>query len=125
MAVVTSGAEIAMQAVLELRPLGPVTQDELEAATMEVEDVLASHALDLTEGASASANLSTGSIEIDLLITGASAGELHQKVALVVTQLDGHCSINIAPLGERVEIPRMAIASSSTHVLPLAEVACG
>lgn len=91
---------IEMEAVLRLAPVHPVGREELEDATMEVEQVLDQYALAITDGASASANLKTGCIEIDIVLTGASMGELHQKVAIVVTQLDRYCdSMRIAPLG--------------------------
>lgn len=94
------GQMIEMEAVLRLAPVHPVEREELEDATMEVEQVLDQYALAITDGASASANFETGCIEIDTVLTGASMGELHQKVALIVTQLDRYCdSMRIAPLG--------------------------
>jgi hypothetical protein len=104
----TVGQTIEMEAVLRLAPIRPVGREELEDATMEVEQMLDQYALQVTDGASASANFETGCIEIDIVLTGASMGELHQKVALIVTQLD-RGSLRIAPLG----------AAQSAH-LPLA-----
>jgi len=95
----TVGQAIEMEAVLRLAPVHPVGREELENATMEVEQALDQYALPITDGASASANLAAGCIEIDIVLTGASMGELHQKVALIVTQLDRYCdSVRIAPL---------------------------
>lgn len=94
----TVGQAIEMEAVLRLAPMHPVEREELEDATMEVEQVLDQYALPITDGASASANLATGCIEIDIVLTGASMGELHQMVALIVTQLDRYCdTVRIAP----------------------------
>jgi hypothetical protein len=93
------GQTIEMEAVLHLAPARPVTRADLEDATMEVERALEQYALDITDGASASANFGTPSIEIDLVLTGGSIGELYQKVALIVTQIDRYCSLQIAPLG--------------------------
>jgi hypothetical protein len=93
------GQTIEMEAVLRLAPARPVTRADLEDATMEVERALEQYALDITDGASASANFGTPSIEIDLVLTGGSIGELYQKVALIVTQIDRYCSLQIAPLG--------------------------
>lgn len=105
---------IEMEAVLCLAPVHAVHREELEDATMEVEQVLDQHALDLTDGASASANFETGCIEIDFVLTGASMGELHQKVALIVTQLDRYCSLRIAPLGTTP--PQLAVQGSQTRL---------
>ena len=106
-----AGQTIEMEAVLRLAPVHSVEREELEDATMEVEQVLDQHALPITGGASASANLDAGCIEIDIVLTGASMGELHQMVALIVTQLDRYCdSVRIAPLG---------VAQSAAAHLPL------
>lgn len=90
---------IEMEAVLCLAPMKAVGREALEDATMEVEQALDQHALEITDGASASANFEAGCIEIDFVLSGASMGELHQKVALIVTQLDRYCGLPIAPLG--------------------------
>jgi hypothetical protein len=106
----TVGQMIEMEAVLRLAPVHPVGREELEDATMEVEQVLDQYALAITDGASASANLAAGCIEIDIVLTGASMGELHQKVALVVTQLDRYCdSVRIAPLGVAQPAPALPL----------------
>jgi hypothetical protein len=93
------GQTIEMEAILRLAPARPVTRADLEDATMEVERVLEQYALEITDGASASANFETPSIEIDIVLTGGSIGELYQKVALIVTQIDRYCSLQVAPLG--------------------------
>jgi len=75
------GQTIEMEAILRLAPARSVTRADLEDATMEVERVLEQYALEITDGASASANFETPSIEIDIVLTGGSIGELYQKVA--------------------------------------------
>jgi len=105
---------IEMETVLCLAPVHTVDREELEDATMEVDQVLDQYALDLTDGASASANFETGCIEIDFVLTGASMGELHQKVALIVTQLDQYCSLRIAPLGTTPQ--QLAVQGSQTRL---------
>lgn len=120
----TSGQTIEMEAVLRLAPVHPVSREELEEATMEVEQVLDQYALSITDGASASANFATGSVEIDLVLTGTTMGELHQKVALVVTQLDRYCdSMRIAPLGTKpVHLP-LELQGSQTRLRTSSEPA--
>jgi hypothetical protein len=105
---------IEMEAVLCLAPVRAIDRAELEDATMEVEQVLDQYALDLTDGASASANLEAGCIEIDFVLTGASMGELHQKVALIVTHLDRYCSLRIAPIGTAPQ--QLALQGSQTRL---------
>jgi len=107
---------IEMEAVLCLAPVHSVSRGELEEATMEVEQVLDQYALAITDGASASANFETGCIEIDFVLTGASMGELHQKVALIVTQLDRYCSLRIAPLGSTPGQLPLALQGSQTRL---------
>ena len=68
------------------------------------------------DGASASANFETGCIEIDIMLTGASMGELHQKVALIVTQLDRYCSLRIAPLGVAAAHLPLTLQGSQTRL---------
>jgi hypothetical protein len=104
---------IEMETVLCLAPTNTVGREELEDATMEVEQVLDEYALAITDGASASANLETGCIEIDFVLSGTSMGELHQKVALIVTQLDRYCSLRIAPLGAAQQ--PLAVQGSQTR----------
>jgi hypothetical protein len=117
-----TGQTIEMEAVLRLAPVAEVTREALEDATMEVEQVLESHALAITDGASASANFETSSVEIDIVLTGASVGELHQKVALIVTQLDRYCdSMRIAPLGTSPEHMPLALQGSQTRLRSVPE----
>jgi hypothetical protein len=105
---------IEMEAILGLAPVKPVGREELERATMEVERVLDDHVLEITGGASASANFETGHIEIDLVLTGATMSELYQKVALIVTQLDRYCdSMLVAPLSAgAANLPTMEVQGS-------------
>lgn len=114
-----AGQMIEMEAILSLAPVNPVDRESLEAATMEVENVLDQHALGITEGASASANFDTGTIEIDVVLTGETMSELYQKVALVVTQLDRHCgSLSVAPLAPgATNLPAMAVQGSQMRRL--------
>ncbi len=108
---------IEMEAILRLAPVNTVSREALEDATMEVDQVLEQYALSITDGASASANFETGSVEIDIVLTGASMGELHQKVALIVTQLDRYCdSMRIAPLGTQPEHLPLALQGSQTRL---------
>jgi hypothetical protein len=93
------GQGFELEAVLRLAPARPLTRAELEDATMEVEHALELHVLDVTDGASASANFETPCVEIDVVLTGGSIAELYQRVALIVTQIDRYCSMNVAPLG--------------------------
>jgi hypothetical protein len=110
----TDAQTIEMEAILGLAPVNPVPREGLEAAAMEVEQVLDQHALGITDGASASANFKTGTIEVDLTLTGETMSELYQKVALIVTQLDRHCSsMRVAPLTpDDTNLPAMAVQGS-------------
>lgn len=113
----TTGQMIEMEAILCLAPVDPVSREALEDATMEVDQVLEQYALAITDGASASANFETGSVEIDIVLTGASMGELHQKIALIVTQLDRYCNtMRIAPLGTHPEHLPLALQGSQTRL---------
>jgi hypothetical protein len=112
-----TGQTIEMEAILRLAPVNAVSREALEEATMEVDQVLEQYALAITDGASASANFETGCVEIDIVLTGASMGELHQKVALIVTQLDRYCdSLRIAPLGTQREHMSLALQGSQTRL---------
>jgi len=112
----TPHSVLTMEAVVRLAPVQRVSSEELEDATMEVERTLAEHTLDLTDGASASANFAEGTVEIDLQLTGGSVGELHQRIALVITQLDRYCGLNIG-LPSDIPRPPMTVQSSATQVL--------
>jgi hypothetical protein len=107
----TPDAMFEMQALVKLAATRPTPREVLEAATMEVQQALDEHLLDLADGASASANFTEGCIEIDALLTGGSTAELHQRLALILTQLDQYCSVSIAP-------PPMAVRSHEAHVVP-------
>ena len=110
----TIGQIIQSTAILNLAPVHRVDREALEAATMEVEQVLEQHALGITEGASATANFESCSIEIDVVLQGETMGELYQKMALIVTQLDQHCTIMaVAPLSpDQTNLPAMAVQGS-------------
>lgn len=113
------GQAIEMEAILTLAPVDPVRRDALEDITMDVERVLDEHMLSITDGASASTNLDTGCIEVDVTLTGATMSELYQKVALIVTQLDRYCAINIAPLAPgATHIPPVTVQGSQMHRVP-------
>lgn len=118
-----STPEITMEAVIRLQPTMPVSREDLEFATMEVERALDEHTVDLADGASASANFKDGVIEIDLRLEGCSVGELHQKVTLVITQLDQYCGLNIAPLKQHGNaqaipaLPPISVRSSEAQVV--------
>jgi hypothetical protein len=114
-----TGQMIEMETILGLAPANPVDRGALEAATMEVEQVLEQHALGITEGASASANFETETIEIDVVLRGETMSELYQKVALIVTQLDRHCnSMRVAPLTPgAADLPAMAVQGSQMRRL--------
>jgi type II secretory pathway component PulF len=107
-----------MSAVLRLTPVVPISREELEAATMHVESVLAEHTNSITEGASASANFADCSIEIDLMLDGSSVGELHEKLAQVITQLEQHSEFNIAPRPAVADLvgPALVVRSTATQV---------
>lgn len=109
----------AMSAVLRLAPTARMSREQLEDATLRVEEALAEHAKDLTDGASASANFADCSIEIDLLLDGASVGELHEKLAQVILRLEEHCNISIAPAPSTTEIvaPSLALTSTASQVV--------
>ncbi len=113
------GQTIEMEAILGLAPVNPVDRESLEAVTMEVEQVLEQHALGITDGTSASANFETGAIEIDVVLTGETMSELYQKVALIVTQLDRHCSsMRVAPpTPGAADLPAMAVQGSQMRRL--------
>jgi hypothetical protein len=109
----TVGQMIEMEAVLGLAPAQPIGREGLEDTTMEVERVLDQYAVSITDGASASANFEMGCIEVDLVLRGATMGELYQKVALVVTQLDRYCGMDIAPLEPgAMHLPPIAVQGS-------------
>jgi len=109
----TTGQMIEMEAVLGLAPVHPVARTALEDTTMEVERVLHEYVLAITDGASASANFETGCIEVDVVLTGATMSELYQKVALIVTQLDRYCGMNIAPFEPgAMHLPPIAVQGS-------------
>jgi hypothetical protein len=104
---------IEMEAILTLAPVSQVARDALEDVTMDVERVLDERVLPITDGASASANFETGCIEVDITLVGATMPELYQKVALIVTQLDRYCDINIAVLHpEATNLPAMTVQGS-------------
>lgn len=104
---------IEMEAIVGLAPVNPVSREKLEEAAIEVERVLDEHALAITDGASASANFETRCVEIDIVLTGATMGELYQKIALIVTQLDRHSSMRVAPLTPgATNLPVMAVQGS-------------
>jgi hypothetical protein len=100
---VGAGQTIEMEAIVGLAPVNAVGRAALEDATMDVERVLDEYVLPITNGASASANFEKECIEVDIILNGATMGELYQKVALIVTQLDRYCDINIAPLAPGTE----------------------
>jgi hypothetical protein len=109
---------IEMEAILALAPVGAVERGALENATMDVERVLDEYVLPITNGASASANFERCCIEVDLVLEGSTVGELYQKVALIVTQLDRYCDINIAPLGPNaVALPPMTVQGSQIRTV--------
>jgi hypothetical protein len=109
----------AMSAVLRLAPTASISREQLEEATMRVEEALAGHANDLTDGASASANFVDCSIEIDLLLDGASVGELHEKLAQVIMRLEQHLDFSITPRPSTAEIvgPALAVTSTASQVV--------
>lgn len=109
----------AMSAVLRLSPTTRISREQLEEATLQVEEALAEHANDLTDGASASANFAECSIEIDLLLDGASVGELHEKLAQVILRLEQHCNVSIAPGPSAAEIvaPALAVTSTASQIV--------
>lgn len=110
---VATGQTIEMEGILSLAPVDPVGREALEDATMDVERVLDEYVLAITNGASASANFENGSIEVDIVLQGATMSELYQKVALIVTQLDRYCDLNIAPLGPHAtNLPPMTVQGS-------------
>jgi hypothetical protein len=87
---------ITLDAVVTLAPQRAVGREELEVATMDVQEKLDAHANDIADGASASANFETGCVEIDLTIEGYSVGELYQRIGVVIDRLARHCEIDIA-----------------------------
>jgi hypothetical protein len=107
-----------MTAILRLAPVVPVSREELEAATMHVESVLAEHANSITDGASASANFADCSIEIDLQLDGSSVAELHEKLAQVIKQLEQHGDLNLVPRPAAADIvgPALVVRSTATQV---------
>ncbi len=108
-----AGQTIEMEAILTLAPVNAVGREALEDVTMDVERVLDEYVLPITNGASASANFETRCIEVDIVLHGAAVGELYQKVALIVTQLDRYCDINIAPLNPgATDLPLMTVQGS-------------
>jgi hypothetical protein len=107
----TAGQTITMEAVLGLAPVTPVSREELEDLTMEVEAALEERVVDLTDGASASANFEDGCIEVDVILDGSTMSELCQKVALIVTQLDRHCESMNIEIGPG-ELPPIAVQGS-------------
>lgn len=114
----TAGQTIEMEAILTLAPVNAVDREALEDATMDVERVLDEYVLPITNGASASANFETGCIEVDIVLNGATVGELYQKVALVVTQLDRYCDISIAPLSPgATDLPPMTVQGSQIRTV--------
>lgn len=114
-----AGQTIEMEAILTLAPVGAVARDALEDATMDVERALDEYVLGITDGASASADFKKGCIEVDVTLTGATVGELYQKVALIVTQLDRYCTISIAPLQPgAADLPAMTVLGSQMRRLP-------
>lgn len=72
-----------------------VPRDVLEQLTEDVEDVLSEHVADIAPGASASANFAENSIEIDLVLEGASPAEVHQRLAEVIARLQQHGGLRI------------------------------
>lgn len=109
---------IEMEAILALAPVHAAEREALEDATMDVERVLDEYVLPITNGASASANFERGCIEVDIVLEGSTVGELYQKVALIVTQLDRYCEINIAPLGPHaVNLPPMTVQGSEIRTV--------
>jgi hypothetical protein len=108
-----------MSAVLRLSPTARMSREQLEEATLRVEEALAEHATDLTDGASASANFADCSIEIDLLLDGASVGELHEKLAQVILRLEEHCNVSIRPGPSAAELvaPALAVTSTASQVM--------
>ncbi|MGP0101577.1 MAG: hypothetical protein ACLPUT_08155 [Solirubrobacteraceae bacterium] len=114
----TAGQTIEMEAILTLAPVNTPGREALEDATMDVERVLDEYVLPITDGASASANFETGCIEVDIVLNGATVGELYQKVALIVTQLDRYCEINIAPLSPgATDLPSMTVQGSQIRTV--------
>jgi hypothetical protein len=110
---VAAGQIIEMEGILALEPTNQVGREALEDATMDVERVLDEYVLPITNGASASANFENGSIEVDIVLQGATVGELYQKIALIVTQLDRYCDLNIAlPGPHATNLPHMTVQGS-------------
>jgi len=114
----TTGQTVEIEAIVRLAPLAPVSRETLEEATIDVEQVLAQQTLEITGGASASANLQTGSIEIDVALTGETMGELAQKLALIVTRLDHHYeSTRLSPPSCDTGLPAWSVRESQMRRL--------
>ena len=106
MASASATMRMALEGVIQLMPAVPVPREELEAATLHVQDVLDEHTNDITNGASASANFARGCIEIDLVVEGESIGELHQRIAVVIGRLEQYCEIPIGSGTQTAPLPQ-------------------
>jgi hypothetical protein len=111
---------VTAEVILTLQAVQPVSRDELEEATLHVEEVFAEHLADLTGGASASANFETCSIEIDLALSGPSRADIHQQTAQVIAALDEHSALRLRPEAQPRSAPQNALAltASATQFVP-------
>jgi hypothetical protein len=110
--------KITAQAVISLHAFPSVSREELEEKTLHVQEVLDERTLDLTEGASASANFKTCSIEVDVTLDGESMAEIHQRLAIILGRLERYCELNVAQAlaASTSTVPRIAVGSTATSV---------
>lgn len=111
---------VSAEVILTLQAAQRVPRSELEEATLHVDEVLAEHLVDLTDGASASANFKTCSIEIDLALSGPSRADIHQQMAHIIAALDEHCELNLRPGSQPRSTSQntLALTASATHFVP-------
>jgi hypothetical protein len=112
---------LTAEVVLTLQAAQTLPREELEEATLHVADVLAEYITEISDGASASANFETCSIEIDMLLTGPSQADVHGQLTRVIAALDEHCALKLRPAEQRnAPANSLALTASATQfVAPL------
>jgi hypothetical protein len=99
--------------IVKLSPVHDVSRENLEDTAMHVEAVMGKYAQTIAPGASASACLSDGSIEIDAIVESTSPAELHRKIGQLMEVLDQHSALTICHEPQN----QLAMTSSATSAL--------
>jgi hypothetical protein len=89
-----------------------VSREDLEQATIYVEQILNENVAEIVQGASACADFEHESIEIDMILRGDSPAALHQQLASVIGTLEEHRTLDFRDSHGN----QFVLTSSTTHV---------